>query len=164
VKDHSRAKEIVPKMSRFPPKNARTGASKLVRQYSNILQRRDELLSQREQIRTKAVVVAEQKVGITKERVLEELWDNAMKAKAAVPVRDREGNETGEFVATWSASNQALQLVGKEMGMFIDRKESGGAGAFANLPTDPKEQEELLKRIDEERAARAAKARLVVVK
>jgi phage terminase small subunit len=48
--------------------------------------------------------------------------------------------------------------------LIVRQEESGKAGPFANLPTDPKEQEELLKRIDEERAARAAKARLVVVK
>lgn len=48
-------------------------------------------------------------VVVTREWVLEQLVDNAAKAKAA-----------GDF----GPSNQALNLVGKEIGMFVDRSES----------------------------------------
>lgn len=56
--------------------------------------------------------------------VMRELWDNAMKAKAAMPVMDREGNETGEWTAMFQASNKALELVGKEIGMFREQPET----------------------------------------
>ncbi|MEO6825215.1 MAG: hypothetical protein ABI167_10955, partial [Nitrosospira sp.] len=60
----------------------------------------------------------------SKEDVMRELWDNAMKAKAAIPVLDRHGKETGLFNANFAASNQALQLLGKELGMFAEKKEA----------------------------------------
>jgi hypothetical protein len=56
-----------------------------------------------------------------------------MKAKAAVPVLNGKGEETGEFTASWAASNQALNLVGKELGMFIERSERGKPGDYSHL-------------------------------
>ena len=51
---------------------------------------------------------------------MEQLFDNAMIAKAAVPVL-KNGEPTGLYQANISASNQALMLLGKELGMFTDR-------------------------------------------
>lgn len=42
---------------------------------------------------------------------------------AAEPVKDAEGNPVGEYKANLQAANKALELIGKEAGMFIDRKE-----------------------------------------
>jgi hypothetical protein len=48
----------------------------------------------------------------------------------AEPVRrktgDGEEEVPGEFVYNGSVANRALELLGKELGMFIDRKEVGG--------------------------------------
>ena len=55
--------------------------------------------------------------------VLDELRDNALKAKAAVPVLDAKGQPTGEWRADFGASNMALKLIGMELGMFVERKE-----------------------------------------
>ena len=59
---------------------------------------------------------------INKEKIMRELLDNAMIAKAAVPVL-KNGEPTGLYQANISASNQALMLLGKELGMFMDKTE-----------------------------------------
>lgn len=47
-----------------------------------------------------------------------------MIGKAAVPVLDKEGNQTGIYGSmNLSASNQALVQVGKELGLFLDKPE-----------------------------------------
>ena len=43
--------------------------------------------------------------------------------KQADPILDGEGNPTGEYRQNLPAANVALGLIGKELGMFIDRKE-----------------------------------------
>jgi len=59
---------------------------------------------------------------ITKKDVMRELLDNAMRAKAAVPVM-KNGVPTGIYNTNISASNQALIALGKEIGMFTDKVE-----------------------------------------
>ena len=61
-------------------------------------------------------------IALTRNAIINELWNNAMRAKAAVPVLDREGKTIGEYQTNISASNQALIALGKEIGMF---KEGG---------------------------------------
>lgn len=63
---------------------------------------------------------------LTRKYVLDGLKQNAERAAAAVPVLDSEGRETGEYVANFSASNRALELLGKEIGMFREQKEAPG--------------------------------------
>ena len=62
--------------------------------------------------------------------------ENVEKAMQAVPVLDNQGNPTGVYKYEGSVANRALELIGKEYGMFIDRKEIGGAGAFDHLDDD----------------------------
>ena len=69
--------------------------------------------------------------------IIRELWNNAMQAKAAVPVVDRNGRPTGLFVANWAASNQALIAIGNHLGAF-DRNRSD-----KNSPLDDLTHEEL---------------------
>lgn len=91
---------------------------------------------------------------LSKEWIIEQLMDNVMMAKAAEPVLDGEGNPIGEYRTNLAAANKALELLGKEHGMFIDRKEIGKAGEFDSL-TD----EQINKRLEEnERAIRATEA------
>lgn len=54
---------------------------------------------------------------------------------AAESVRDEDGNPIGEYKSNLAAANKALELVGKELGMFIDRKEVR-TGALDDLPRD----------------------------
>jgi len=104
----------------YAPRSARSSASTLIKQYPNIIQRRDEILAEREKLHSISTVQAMKALQITKKEVMKELLDNAMIAKAAVPVL-KNGEPTGLYQANISASNQALMLLGKELGMFTDR-------------------------------------------
>jgi hypothetical protein len=57
--------------------------------------------------------------------VISRLKENADRAMQAARVIDKEGKETGEYTWQPSAANRALELIGKELGMFVDRKEIG---------------------------------------
>lgn len=107
----------------YSANGARGAASTLLKQNSYILKRRDEILYEREKMQAVTTAQAMESLKLSKEDVMSELWDNAMKAKAAVPVLDKKGNPTGFFVANWTASNQALIALGKEIGMFGDKKD-----------------------------------------
>lgn len=69
-------------------------------------------------------------VVLTKQWILERLIANAERAMQAEPVLDREGHETGEYTYQGNVANRALELLGKEMSMFVDRKEVGMPGEF----------------------------------
>lgn len=77
-----------------------------------------EIVAERERVVIGADQLAQMATAITKERVMLEFWDNAMKAKGARPVLDDKGVPVGVFVADFAASNKALEMVGKELGMF----------------------------------------------
>jgi hypothetical protein len=106
----------------YSKKGHKSSASKLANR-EDIKRRIANLLEDKANTQREAVIKAAEELKITKMEVLRELWDNSQQAKAAVPVLDREGNPTGQYQANWAASNRALELVGKELGMFIDRKE-----------------------------------------
>lgn len=75
-----------------------------------------------EAIRVKREVVSEQ-AGLTAVWVLDQLRENVERAMQAEAVRDREGNETGEYVYQGAVANKALELIGKHLGMFVERSE-----------------------------------------
>lgn len=64
-----------------------------------------------------------EKAAVDKAWVLHELIEVVKMAKSAEPVRDNEGNPIGEYKQNLNAANKALELIGKEQGMFVDRKE-----------------------------------------
>jgi len=43
----------------------------------------------------------------------------------AVPVLDKQGEPTGEYTYQGAVANRALELIGKHLGMFIDRDPRG---------------------------------------
>jgi len=51
------------------------------------------------------------------------LVENVTRAMRAEPVRDSKGNETGEYVYQGAVANRALELLGKNRGMFGDKLE-----------------------------------------
>lgn len=73
------------------------------------------------------------RVAIDKAWVISQLVENVETAKQAVPVLDREGNETGDYVQNLVAANKALELIGKELGMFVERREVRTGPLFADL-------------------------------
>jgi hypothetical protein len=54
--------------------------------------------------------------------------------------------ETGEFKYDGAVANRALELIGKELGMFINRREQGRPGEFSDL-TDEQLDEEIKKHL-----------------
>ena len=71
-----------------------------------------------------------EKTAVSKSWVIAKLVENVERAMQAEPVLDNEGNPTGEYKYNGSVANRALELLGKEQGMFIERKEVGKPGAF----------------------------------
>ena len=116
-------------------KPSRANASHLQHTH-NISQRIAEILTQREHIQAQATADAVKSVGLTKVWVIETLMENVAKAMQAQAVRDDEGNVIGEFSYQGSVANKALELLGKEQGMFIDRKEVGRPGEFESMNAD----------------------------
>jgi len=76
---------------------------------------------------------AAEKAMLTKAWVIERLLENVERAMEAIPVLDAAGNPTGKYVYNGNVANRALELLGKEMNMFIERKEIGRPGSFDML-------------------------------
>ena len=66
--------------------------------------------------------------------------ENVERAMEAIPVLDAAGNPTGKYAYNGNVANRALELLGKEQGMFVDRKEIGKPGAFDALDDEELER------------------------
>lgn len=84
---------------------------------------------------------------IDKAWVMSQLVENVRMAKQAEPVLDQEGNPVGEYKQNINAANKALELLGKEIGMFVDRKEVRSGPLDGMAPEDLKALEDALNRI-----------------
>lgn len=78
----------------------------------------------------------EERAIISKEWVISRLVENVERAMQAEAVKDAEGTPTGEYRYEGSVANRALELLGKELKMFVDRKEVGKPGEFENMEPD----------------------------
>lgn len=110
----------------------RRNACKL-RETDAVARRISELLAERNAMAVKSTEQAVEALAIDREWVMGLLKENAERALQRVAVKDSEGNPTGEYKYDGAVANRALELLGKEMGMFIDRKEIGGPGDFARM-------------------------------
>jgi hypothetical protein len=79
------------------------------------------LLAERESIHSQATADAVKVTGLTKEWVIETLKENVARAMQAKAMTNEEGETVGEFQYQGSVANKALELLGKEIGMFVDR-------------------------------------------
>lgn len=79
--------------------------------------------------------VAERAI-VSKEWVISRLVENVERAMQAEAVKDADGSPTGEYKYEGSVANRALELLGKELKMFVDRKEVGKPGEFDNMGSD----------------------------
>jgi Phage terminase, small subunit len=66
------------------------------------------------------------KLEIDAEWVLKRLRKNYRRAMQEVEVFDKKGNPTGEFVYAGNVANRALELMGRHIGMFVEKHEVGG--------------------------------------
>lgn len=116
----------------FSPNGARPSAARLLRD-ATVCSRVAEL---RKAVEEPARERAIEKAAVSKAWVLERLTKVVDLGMAIEPVMDRDGGETGELkAANLPAANTALGLIGKELGMFVDRKEVR-TGALDGLAHD----------------------------
>lgn len=112
----------------------RSNAASL-RHKEHISTRIDELLQQREEIHAQSTAKAIEATALTKEWVIKKLIENADRAMQAVPVTIK-GVPTGEYQYDGSTANRALELLGKELGMFVERTENFNTNyAVSDQPT-----------------------------
>ena len=62
-------------------------------------------------------------VQLSREWVLERLVENVNRAMQVEEIKKPDGTGTGEFKYEGNVANRALELVGKELGMFVERSE-----------------------------------------
>lgn len=75
------------------------------------------------EIQATVVAMAVEKTSVDKAWVMNELIEVVKMAKAAEQIIDKDGGYTGEAKQNLAAANKALELIGKELAMFVDRKE-----------------------------------------
>jgi hypothetical protein len=88
---------------------------------------------EREQIDAAGTKLVIERTAIDKEWVIERLRENVERAMQAQPVLDRAGNSTGSYVYNGATANRALELLGKELGMFIERRENKIVDEFDSM-------------------------------
>lgn len=103
-------------------------ASKLQREPA-IVQRVRELLEERQKNEAKSTAIAIERAAVSKEWVLEKLRENALIALGEVPLKQKIRPKGKDFsveieitARDGAAANRALELIGKELGMFIERQ------------------------------------------
>lgn len=88
-----------------------------------VRKRVEAILIERSKIHEKGLERAIERVALTKEWVIERLVENANRAMQAEAVM-RDGQPSGEYRYEGSVANRALELLGKELGMFVERSEN----------------------------------------
>ena len=117
-------------------KASRSGGSQL-KQNLNISSRVAEILAERESIHAQATADAVKSTALTKEWVIQTLQENVARAMQAIPAKTNDdGEPAGGYQYQGSVANKALELLGKELGMFIERKEVGRPGEFESMNAD----------------------------
>jgi hypothetical protein len=110
----------------FSPNGAKVSAYRLLR-LAPVKARVDEL----------SVCVSQSAVtraAVDREWVLSNLKENVERSMRHEPVHDSRGVPTGEFRYEGGVANRALELIGKELGMFGERSVSLSVTAFSTGP------------------------------
>src|SRR5262249_20570264 len=55
--------------------------------------------------------------------VVRSLVENVRRSMQAVPARDGDGNPIGEYRYEGAVANKALELLGRHLGMFVEKQE-----------------------------------------
>jgi len=92
------------------------------RLHTKLRPRIDTLMRARERAAIESAATAQAQPWLTRDYVIDALRENAERAMQATPVLDAKGAPTGEYRWDGSVANKALELLGKELGMFIERR------------------------------------------
>src|SRR5271165_3921042 len=90
--------------------------------------------------------------------VLTSLKNVAKRCMQAEPVLDSKGRPTGEYTFQASGANRALELLGKEYGMFVDRSDTTHRYATPSEFIDNATPEEIQAELSKLEARKEAKA------
>lgn len=131
----------------YSEKGAAQSASRLLKD-ADVAARIDEL---REAVAVRGV----EKAAVDRAWVTARLREVAERSMQAEPVTDRDGNSTGEYTFNAAGANRALELLGKELGMFVERKHVT-TGPLDDLAADELQQLlQKLQKLDELEAGTA---------
>ena len=108
-----------------------------VQRNAHTLAKNSKVATRIDAIRAPVIEKAIEKAGVDKAWVMSKLVKVVDMGMQAEPVIDSEGASTGEYKQNLPAANKALELIGKELMMFIDRSE------VRTGPLDGIEHEEL---------------------
>lgn len=106
----------------YNEKGARQNAARLIAN-DDVRDRIDSLRRKKESSHAQATQTVIADAALDKAWVLGKLVKITDMGMAAEPVMDKEGNPIGEYKQNLAAAKGAVELIGKELGMFIDRKE-----------------------------------------
>jgi phage terminase small subunit len=87
-------------------------------QSGNRLLRKPEVAARVKELKTAVSERRVEKVAVDRAWALAMLVENAQRAMQVEPVRDREGSPTGHYTYQGAVANKALELLGRELGMF----------------------------------------------
>lgn len=103
----------------YSERGAKQGASRLLTNV-DLQARIEEIRANIARLDAEREARIEAKVGVTKAWVIDKLTTNVNRSLQETPVLDHEGNPTGEYTYQGNVANKALELIGKELGMFKD--------------------------------------------
>lgn len=104
-----------------------------LRKDPKVTARISELLEKKERISEISTAKVIERTAITRIWVLSMLKENLERAMQHVAVKDADGNEIGIYQYNGAVANKAAELIGREIGMFVERIEHGRPGDFDNL-------------------------------
>jgi len=100
-----------------------------------------ELLRERDVVNQQALAIAVKETGISKGWIMERLKENVERAMTLKPIFDKDGTYTGMLEYNGHVANKALELLGREIGMFVERHEVTLAQKLADMPEDKRAAE-----------------------
>ena len=109
------------------------GNATTLKHKESIRSRIAEITETRQKADNQSLRRAVKQAGLTKQWVIERLMENVERSMQEQPVIGPGGKPTGTYTHNGQAANRALELLGKELGMFIERREQGRPGEFAGV-------------------------------
>ncbi len=84
---------------------------------------RPEVIARMAELQAEAVAQTIEHLGVSRAWVVERLRDNVERALTPQPELTREGKPTGRYRCDGAVANRALELLGKALGLFVERAE-----------------------------------------